>query len=140
MENPFLRKGIKTITVYPRNQLTSEYYINDSDTPHALHHEELELFLKQAFPKLSFEITEAFSYHDYFWIDVKRGEYHRIDLNYLKNEEEIIEEKRKDRFNALKVEKEVKKERGSKQKSFKKQFSKTDGFFKRFSKKNMDFS
>ena len=135
MENPFLRKGIKTIIVYPRNQLTSEYYINDSTTPHALRHEQLELFLKQAFPRLSFEIAEAFSYHDYFYIDVKKVEYHRIDLNYLKNQEEIKQDKRKDRFNPQKVEKELKAEKGSKQKSLKDEFSKSDKFFKKFFKK-----
>jgi len=142
MENPFSRKGIRTITVKQRNQSYSEYYINDSDTPHTLERETLELFLKQAFPRLSFKITEAFFYydHDPFWIDVKRGEYHKIELDDVRNYEELRQDMRRKMFDISEVEKEVKKERGSKQKPFKKQFSKTDGFFKRFSKKNMDFS
>ena len=137
MENPFSRKGIRTITVKQRNQYYSEYYINDSTIAHTLERGILELFLKQAFPKLCWEIAVAFQYydHDSFWIDVKKGKYHKIELDDVRNYEELRQDMRRKMFDISEVEKEVKKERGSKQKPFKKQFSKTDGFFKRFSKK-----
>ena len=137
MENPFSKKGIRTITVKQRNQYYSEYYINDSTTTHTLERETIELFLKQAFPKLCFEIAVAFQYydHDSFWIDVKKGKYHKIELDDIRNYDELRQDMRKKMFDVSAAEKEAKKEKNSKQKLFKKQFSKHDNFFKKFSKK-----
>ena len=81
IENPFLKKGIKTITVKRRNLHYSIYHINDSSAIYTMDPETLEMFLKQAFPKLSWHLSVAFQYadHDEFWIDVKNCEYHLLD-------------------------------------------------------------
>ena len=136
MDNPFLKKGIETIEVYRRNLSYSLYYINNSDEARTLDKETLEFFLKQAFPKLSWEISVAFQYvdHDNFWIDVKKRKYHLIDKDRIGNYEDLREQKRKELFDISKVEKEAKKVKGSKQKKFSDTFKKSDSFFKKFFK------